>query len=74
MNRTGGHAARVTCQAPRRFRKIQLLTVEGLSRGAERPDTPPLEDPFAKAPKGETAEQIPLAAPEKPGASGPEPN
>jgi DNA methylase/Restriction endonuclease len=46
------------------YPKIQLLTVEGLLAGTERPNTPPLEDPFAKAPRTDSAEQIPLAAAE----------
>lgn len=46
------------------YPKIQLLTVEGLLNATERPETPPLEDPFAKAPRAETAEQMPLAAEE----------
>ena len=33
------------------YPKIQILTIDGLLRGTERPDTPPLEDPFAKAAK-----------------------
>jgi Restriction endonuclease len=44
------------------YPKIQLLTVDGLLNGTERPETPPLEDPFTKVPRRETAEQIPLAA------------
>jgi hypothetical protein len=42
------------------FRRIQILTIEGLLNGTERPNTPPLEDPFAKAPKADSAEQIGL--------------
>ena len=48
----------------RDYPKIQIRTVEGLLDGRERPDTPPLEDPFAKAPKSDMAEQtvLPVAA------------
>jgi len=42
------------------YPKIQLLTVEGLLSKTERPDTPPLEDPFSKAPRDTTTEQIEL--------------
>lgn len=42
------------------YPKIQMLTVGGLLDGTERPDTPPLEDPFAKAPKVPQAEQADL--------------
>ena len=45
------------------YPKIQMLTIGGLLEGAERPDTPPLEDPFAKAPKADSAEQQDLALP-----------
>jgi site-specific DNA-methyltransferase (adenine-specific) len=44
----------------RDYPKVQILTIEGLLSGAERPDTPPLEDPFAKAAKADSAEQIGL--------------
>jgi len=42
------------------YPRIQILTVEGLLNGTERPDTPPLEDPFAKATKNESAKQLSL--------------
>jgi hypothetical protein len=42
------------------YPKIQILTIDGLLKGTERPDTPPLEDPFAKAAKADSAEQIEL--------------
>lgn len=45
----------------RDYPRIQILTVDGLLSGTERPDTPPLEDPFAKAPRV-GAEQLTLAA------------
>jgi hypothetical protein len=44
------------------YPKIQILTAEGLLNGTERPNTPPLEDPFARAPRVDSAEQLPLAA------------
>ncbi len=46
------------------YPKIQLLTIDGILDATERIDTPPLEDPFSKAPKAETSEQVimPLAA------------
>ncbi len=42
------------------YPKIQILTVEGLLNGRERPETPPLEDPFAKAPKESVTREIEL--------------
>jgi hypothetical protein len=47
------------------YPKIQILTVQGLLDGTERPDTPPLEDPFAKAPMESAAEQLPLGTPKR---------
>jgi DNA methylase/NACHT-associated inactive restriction endonuclease len=47
------------------YPRIQILTVQGLLDGTERPDTPPLEDPFAKAPRESTAEQLQLRAPKR---------
>jgi hypothetical protein len=41
------------------YPKIQILTIDHLLTGV-RPDTPPLEDPFAKAPKAEATGQIEL--------------
>ena len=45
------------------YPKIQMLTVGRLLDATERPDTPPLEDPFAKAPRADFAEQQTLALP-----------
>lgn len=42
------------------YPKIHILTIEGLLNGTERPDTPPLEDPFAKAPRTDMTEQYNL--------------
>jgi len=44
------------------YPKIQILTIDRLLNGTERPNTPPLEDPFAKAPKSRSAEQLLLGA------------
>lgn len=44
----------------RDYPKIQILTIGGLLNRTERPDTPPLEDPFAKAPRTDTTEQYNL--------------
>ncbi len=42
------------------YPKIQILTIEGLLQGTERPDTPPLGDPYTKAATADSAEQIGL--------------
>jgi len=44
------------------YPKIDLLTIEGLLNGAEHPKTPPLEDPFTKASKEDSATQLPLVS------------
>lgn len=41
------------------YPKIQILTIQQLLDGTE-PDTPPLQDPFAKAPPVEIADQMEL--------------
>jgi site-specific DNA-methyltransferase (adenine-specific) len=48
------------------YPKIQILTIEGLLKGRERPDLPPLEDPFIKATKADSAEQLKLEGAETP--------
>jgi site-specific DNA-methyltransferase (adenine-specific) len=62
MKKEAVEAGRYACALWKKkdYPRIQILTIEGLLNGTERPNTPPLEDPFAKAPKADSAEQIGL--------------